>query len=231
MLLMLLLLPTGLFGQAYLVGFGYGLYPGKNANINYVIDRYNETRSYLDNEMEPMKTTRGLMLHGSYMYQNIAFNSTIAGRKAFSSAWGTDQSGKLVQRDLRLKTITWGFDMMVGYFPLYLGAGLAGGITTIASKVGEKSKINSLRFQRINLDPCVELPFFLTYIHSFDKEDESTLGLQFKGGVRFAVGRSDVYEMNKEINRNTYKSDPEHKLLSRNTVYEISMVLGFFGKE
>lgn len=231
MLLILLLLPGKIFAQMYFVGIGYGGFAGQYKNVNYVIDRYNETRNYLDNEMENIKTLSGLTWHGAYLGPMIYFDMDITGRRAYSMAYGIDNSGLLMQRNLRMKTTTWGANMGVGSFPVYLCAGLSGGMTQIATKIGQRNKIETLKYVRINRDAYADLPIFLTYLLPFKKEGKSSLGLQFKAGARIPLSKSDVSKMNEEINQATYRNDPGDRMLARHTNYEFTVILGFFGIE
>ena len=100
----------------YYRGIGYNAALLKSEGLDFVIDRYNQTRSYLDDKMEYCHYYDGPSFRSGLSYNHFFIDFGFTYRSCKVSASGIDASGVRQQRDLKNKWNT--FDLALG-----LGAG------------------------------------------------------------------------------------------------------------
>ena len=167
-LLMLLLLggcTMPVFSQ--IVGIGYNMSFTGLKGMNYVVQRYNETRTYLDKTMDEFKFMDGFTIDfGAVMskgaFIDLAFSKAVKNH----NAEGFDASNTLQQRQLRVAMVDWimglGFAMPAGETgSISFGGSLAFGRFKVKTRVGEKSSINKVDWEDIMREPIIRPGIFL----------------------------------------------------------------------
>jgi hypothetical protein len=124
-------------------------------SLNYVIDRYNETRSYLDVQMEQITYLDGMTLNwGVYAGPVLfGFGYTGGGQKRYGQ--GVDATSNLMRRDLKVKSRMFDMDLgvrminsSVGH--LTLGSTFIFSSFVVKTRVAEESQIKKTDWTKIN---------------------------------------------------------------------------------
>jgi len=215
-------------GQTFFqIGYNAG-FPDGLDSLNFIIDRYNDTRSYLDEEMkhvtysDGMSMSFGSMIKGTGIFFGIGY--TGAGKKIFAE--GTDNSSKLIRRELKVKSrifdIDLGFSIMnTDNLKILLGTSYSFGSFVVKGRVAEESAIRKEKWELYNdgNNLFFSLGMFLRIAMS--------AGLFIQPYFIFVPGdvfMNDVTEVNERINSNTYMNDPS-PLRVKNNMFGVKIGL------
>lgn len=213
--------------QSHFYGaFGYNLGFAKYDSLNYIIDRYNETRGYLDKQMDNLTFPNGFCLSIGGSNRAFLYDFSWVGRHRTVSAQGTDASNVLVQRDLKLRMNTFNMGMgVVGGNASKFGLGLSFdfGSMKIFTRVAPASEIKSEDFQLIQKELMVSSTFFLHILLGGGQG----AGLLLRPYVQLPYWRVDLWETNATINPNTWASDPGYQGV-RLTSFGVQIMLALY---
>lgn len=195
-------------GTAYF-GLGYNMSFFQSDGLDFVVDRYNETRTYLDEPMPYCRYFDGLSLHfggskGAFMVDGgFTFRSTIV------SASGTDASGIVQQRDLKDKWNT--FDLGLGAnigasdnFSLAIGINTGVDSEKSLTRADTPDNIGVANFEKVNSQYRIGFEPFIQFIIA----SEGGVGLKIRPYYSFSPVTTDYYDLNAYINPYTYAGDP-----------------------
>lgn len=212
------------------VGYNAG-FPTKLDNLNYVIQRYNETRPFLDVQMKEMSYLDGttLTIGGILGPLFVGIGYTGGGQKRYAE--GIDNTGILMRRDL--KCTMHAFDMDMGLVlrndadgALYLGGSFSFGGFAVKTRVAPESEIRQAEWQKINL-----LETTLFNLGIFVRFAFAQSGFYIQPYYMFTPGelfKNDMTDVNSYLNPNTYISDTTPLNVGCNTL-GIKCGFGFVG--
>lgn len=214
------------FAQLGYFSVGYNGNMFKSENLDFVIDRYNETRTYLDKTMDYPHYLDGLDLHiggGSKMLFDIGY----AWRGAEVSANGIDATGVDQQRDLKYKFGVWNFALAYNFlnstnFMLALGYNQTLGSEKIYTRVGPATDIENENYEDIikSFSPAAE--FFV----QIGVPLTESVGLLIKPYYHLNLVETDYGDVNRMINPATAAAD-DYELPSKPMGFGISVMAAF----
>lgn len=200
----LLLAQVGFFGMGYNVG--YGEFQG----FNYVVDRYNETRSYLTQEMDHVELTHGMSFDLGYAMPGFLGGMGLQYNRAKVSAIGIID-GEKVQRDLKIHALNIPFDFAIAIgeydFSWAPGIGFNFLLWKYLTRTGKPSKIDEVDYYKSSVDAGIHLKLFTKFI--FGGVSEDGWGLVVEPYYNLGVLGSEMWQMNQALNPNTYYNDPK----------------------
>jgi hypothetical protein len=202
---------SGIKAQVYF-GFGYNLGFAKMKGLNAIVDNYNNTRSWLDNEMGYFKKPNGFVVNmGMYGNSGGFVELTWVGRNQTNFASGVAPATNINgQRDLKLRmnTVNMGF----GFDFLYdeaIGFGIGGSIDfgkfKIMTRVADFDKIDQAEYADIIDEILIGSTIFAQF-----KIGSPALKLQIRPYYTFNWFETDITDVNETINSFTAGNDPSY---------------------
>lgn len=197
--------------QIFGFGFGYNLSFLNADSINFIIDRYNDTRSYLDVEMKHMNIFKGpsFTIQGSGgsgkvgLFFDIGRDWTRA--RAFAQ---TDTFGPLEHRDVRIKLDAWhiGFGLSFRGGPVVLSPGISIDIGTekAETRVGPADQVKKQDWSTVIADNNVYAALFCQVLLG---PRDGFVRLSLQPYYRFAVSDQQFWPLNEAINPATWFTD------------------------
>lgn len=193
---------------------GYGLGSAKIDSLNWVLNRYNETRNFLTEEMTEIKTHGGLCLHFGYENEKIGLiESGITWRTSQSSALGIDNSNILKRRDVRLTMHSIDLDYSYPVFNKFLsvapGIGNSFGALAMSTIVGTPSEVkNSVKkdYYEVQREFLYQCRLFLKL--SIGNFIGSMFKIELQPYYSISFGETDFAALNNEINAYSASGDP-----------------------
>ena len=195
-------------GSGIYLGAGYNLSFANNKGLNYFIDRYNQTRPYLDVRMDQIHLLQGPDFSLDFVASFLLFDFHWTGRHANVYSQATDAGGVLNQRDLKVRGNTFDVDfgfraVRLGPVHPFLGFGASFGSDKVFSRVYKVGEDEG-KFEKINAEPRLGLNTFLDVRVYFGKKGPS-LSLRPYYLVNFI--EASYYDLNEKLNPNTYYID------------------------
>lgn len=192
---------------------GYTLGKAKFDSLNYIIDRYNETRNFLDKEMDNITFPNGFAISFGGGGNHILYDFTWSGKHRTVSAQGVDGTGVLVQRDLKFRWNT--FNMGLGFVAggnSKIGAGFSfdAGSAKIFTRVGPADEVGSMDYTRVEKELLLGGSVFLHFLLGGGQGP----GLIVKPYYQFPYWRVDLLNVNSTINPSTYFNDSGNQATS-----------------
>lgn len=197
------------FSQTMNIGIGYNIGTHtKVGGLDYVVGRYNDTRSWLSNKMGKPGFFRGMSYSMDYYYRNSLMTFEWVGRKSDMTASGVSSNGDFT-RDYRFKMNSWNF-----------GLG-----SKMNKKSGAKGNYLGMDFCMIILKNYTRV--YKTGDHIPDYEQISDwdlslgispfiqhVGSRFTTKIYYQISflKNDYWESNRVINSATWSADPYDKL-------------------
>lgn len=135
--------------------FGYNVGYAQLGGLNYVTDRYNETRTWLTEEMNSFNLPNGFCVSLGGSTRRVMFDLTWVGRHMTRSASGIQPSnGKTGQREIkwRFNTFNFGLGVALGktkYSRFNIGVSFDFGNEKTFTRFGENGVFNPDEFQEI----------------------------------------------------------------------------------
>ncbi|MDP8221603.1 MAG: hypothetical protein P9X26_09665 [Candidatus Stygibacter frigidus] len=209
-ILLFLVLSYSIFAQVAYFGMGYNVSRGEYEGFNYVIDRYNETRDYLTDEMDHINLTRGMSFDLALAMPGFLIGAGLQYNRAKVEAIGLIDEQK-VQCDFKLHELNIPFDfaLAIGDDGFYFAPGV--GINCMfwryLSRSGEANKIEDYDYYKSIGSAGIHVKFFVKFI--FGGVEDSGFGLILEPYYNLGLLDSKMWTINEEINPNTYLNDPE----------------------
>jgi hypothetical protein len=199
-LFLCLLLVTPASAQFYYyLGGGYNGSVVENSGMNFVIDRYNNTRSWLDKEMEHITFQHGLSFSAGIVIAGLLMDINYVGRGGSSDASGNNGS-----RELEHSNNSWDFSFAaIVHSEEYFNLGL--GLTVDIGTTFTRTKNNTQTDWTEADDLLVGSTFFTQFFFLFSKE--SQIGLSIRPYYQLWYLDADYSDVNKAINPQTYGND------------------------
>ncbi len=214
-------------------GMGYNMSRFKLDNsINYVIDRYNQTRTgYLTKTMDNIHFTDGMALSFGFNNERFIYDLSYTGKRQTVSAQGNSTQNGNSQRDLRLKSKC--FSMGLGYallnsqtFSVSLCATIDMMNFKTETRVGEVSEIKKEDFEKISNDIDIGTTFYFQFLVGSARG--KGLALLVRPYYQFNYIKLNFYDVNERINPNTYYND-SYYLEGRPSNIGLSLMLAIYG--
>ncbi|PLW91978.1 MAG: hypothetical protein C0592_13130 [Marinilabiliales bacterium] len=190
-------------------------------DLNFVIDRYNETRNFLDVEMKNITFLDGKTYTLGERFGKYSFSIGYTGAGMKVKAEGVDNSGFLVQRQLKVKTSV--FDLCFSRDILQMenavlefGAGLHYGRFKIKTRVDYKEDIRKADWVYIN-----DSDKQMFAISAFLKYSLFRPGFFIQPYLQYTPGDfsvKDITGLNEAINPYTWSGDPSPLEVSNTTI-------------
>jgi hypothetical protein len=211
------------FHFGYNAGFPLGL-----DSLNFVIDQYNGTRTYLDEPMKKINFLDGFTFGFGGIFEpgfyNVGFSVGVQRR----FAEGVDISNVLVRRELKVNMTTFDFDFGLALCDvekgaIFLGGSICLGGFTVKSRASAASEIRDQDWVRINPNHGLVFTcgFFLRFIIG-------NPGIFIQPYYQFTPGAifyNDMTEVNEYLNPNTAVNDPS-PLNIKNHTFGIKVGIG-----
>lgn len=190
--------------QVYIYG-GYGTSYPRLDNLNYVLERYNDTRNYLTSEMEPFRSLNGFSMTFGTAFVGFDFGIGYLNRSEKRFAEGTVQ-GADYRRDL--KATMNAFEMHTGGSFNVGKGGFAIGVRLEIGQIKVKTKITE---NGSTSDP--DWSIAMEDIHSsagpYVRIHLGKSGLALEPYFMWPLFETNVADLNRAINPNTYQNDPD----------------------
>lgn len=193
----------------YTLGYNAG-FPTGLEQLNFVIQRYNDTRTYLTEPMKKINYLDGFTftMGGVVDIIFVDFGYTAGVQRRYAEG---PVSGVIMRRDLKVSSHV--FDMNFGFCSadpnkggFYFGASMNIGKLSIKSRVSELETIKSEKYYQIN--PYDDLIFTMGI---FMKICIKNPGIYIQPYFQFPLSHifdSDMAGVNEVLNPNTYENDP-----------------------
>ncbi|MBC8172337.1 MAG: hypothetical protein H7X71_00400 [Chitinophagales bacterium] len=208
-ILILLLLQYKAHAQGAYFGMGYNTTFAGADELDFVINRYNETRNYLDMEMELPHFQDGFVLHIGIHAGAFLLDVGYTGRSAKVSATGTDVTGTHQQRDFKTKmnSIDIGLGGVLAQnsdLAFALGINTAMGNEKSQTRSGLSDDINTIDYLDIDKSFTIAFEPFMQFIFS-PTED---LAFIIKPYYHMRLMKIDYAPVNAAMNPSTAGNDP-----------------------
>lgn len=190
-------------------GLGYNASYLKSEGLDFVIDRYNETRPYLTTIMPYNRYYDGITAHFGGAANYFAYDIGFTYRSSVVSASGIDGSGIEVQRDLKNKWNTWDFSMGINLGnsdtkALTIGINTALDSEKSLTRSDTPDKIGVANFAKVNSAFKIGFEPYIQLILA----TEEGFGILLKPYYSWTPVKTDYSELNQYINPYTYINDP-----------------------
>ena len=233
-LLVFMFLIASMVARAQMGFFGGGanLSLAKSDALDFIVQRYNETRTdcnifCLSGQMEDFRNISGMCFGlGWVTGGGMAFDFTWSGRNDVVHAEGTPPGFSEQQRDVKLRANS--FDLGIGYTspegtvrPGILVSTDLGAVKTF-TRAGDKTNISSVEYENTMDD--LSLGFTLSGNLYFVFGDGG-IGFMLRPYYQFAVFDTDFYDLNAAINSATYINDDLESQIGRLSNYGLKIML------
>ncbi|MCF7912083.1 MAG: hypothetical protein K9M99_06125 [Candidatus Cloacimonetes bacterium] len=212
LILLFLVLASNLFSQVAYFGIGYNVSRGEYEGFNYAIDRYNETRDYLTDEMDHINLTHGMSFEVGYAAPGFLCGMAIQYNRAKVEAKGIINDQK-IQRDLKLHELNIPFEFAIpsgeNGFAFAPGIGLNLMLWKYLTRTGEVNEIDDKEYYESFPDVGMHAKLFIKFI--FGGVEDSGIGLVVEPYYNLGFLDSEMWTLNEMLNPNTYSNDP-HKV-------------------
>jgi hypothetical protein len=215
----------------YTLGYNAG-FPTGLEQLNFVIQRYNDTRTYLTEPMKKINFLDGFTftMGGVVDVVFVDFGYTAGIQRRFAEG---PVSGTIMRRDLKVSSHL--FDFNFGFCladpnksGIYVGASMNIGKFSIKTRVSEKETIKSENYVQINPDD--DLFFTLGVFMKFCIKNP---GIYIQPYYQFPMSHifdSDMTDVNEILNPYTYENDPS-PLNINNGTFGVKIGFSMLSKE
>jgi len=186
------------------IGIGYGIGTHiKAGGIDFVLDRYNETRSYLSKTMDKPRFFYGFNYSIEGVNGKRLMTFEWVGRKSIMYAEGTDALNVTRRRDVQLKvnTFNWGFGRKLGVSGsakgLYWGGDFIVGTNKQYTRIYE-SNATPPKFAKVDWGINMGVAPFVYLISN---------RLSTKFYIQFLALKQNYWDLNRAINPGTWSGD------------------------
>lgn len=215
-------------------GIGYNLSSGKIDPLDYVISRYNETRSYLTKKMESPSGLKGMSFSMGFYTSSVLidFEYTVK-RSSIISAEGTT-GGSEKRRELKIygKSFNTGVNYILYLkdFNIMPGLSFDWNFMPVESRVYDVNDPNPPDFEIASaetgtsfsnsswqISPNVHIDYLMS----------ENFVLSLKPYYSIGLTKLDYTYLNKNLNNTTYQNDPEDKTSSSFSSFGILLKLKY----
>ncbi len=196
---------------------GYNMFFSTPDGLNYIVDRYNETRPFLTEEMEHFSYLDGFTYHFFGGLANFLVEAGYDHRSQTRFARGIDASGFNQERQLRMVLNTGNLGLAYSFIAdedAFVSAGVRSNIgpLRIKTRIGSEDEVGDLEWEEIYDDIYMDFEFNLKLVmQGFSIEPYYTVGLD-----SFSDMVHNLQEVNQALNPNTHQNDPETISLKAN---------------
>ncbi|MEM9667183.1 MAG: hypothetical protein AAF970_19825 [Bacteroidota bacterium] len=200
------LLPWGAHAQYYQADLGYNGHLMSPDGLSFVVDRYNETRSFLTSELDAFNYFDGITGSLGMSVEGIYVEAGYNGRAQRRSAQGTI-SGTVQRRDLHVRE--GGFFFGVGFSMMgnnakngvIVGMRVEAGRLRVRTRTGAAETIGGVEWQEAHSSPNTLIsPFMKVVLGGINVEPYYAFDL--------LGSTTAVTQVNRAINPATYRDDP-----------------------
>ncbi|MEO0899123.1 MAG: hypothetical protein AAFY71_22110 [Bacteroidota bacterium] len=199
---------TSSFGQGIWLKGGLITQFSRPNGLNYVVDRYNETRSFLTTEMKPFNNLNGYSYGFMVNVENLFFEASYDHRSQNRFARGIDATNQEVERQIRASINSFGFGfgygVIDGGFGFAIGGRANAGPLRVRTKIGTINEVRSLGweeddvFNQLHIDLDLNIKLILRY-----------LVIEPYYSIQLVAQTNNMAEVNEQLNPNTFQNDPE----------------------
>jgi len=198
---------TSLSAQTGYFSFGYNGNMFQSEKLDFVIDRYNETRTFLDVTMEYPHYLDGFDIHAGGGKQ-VIFDFGFSWRSSYVHASGVDASGINQQRDLKYKFGAFDIALAVNVTgdaetKLAIGYNQTLGSEKVYSRVAPVEEVENTDYEKMLIDFNPGGDVFLQLLLPFSGSG----GLIIKPYYHFSYGKTDYAPLNNTLNPATAGAD------------------------
>lgn len=213
----------------FYAGIGYNISFYQSEGLDFVIDRYNETRPYLTTTMPYARHFDGITMHIGGATNSFIYDFGYTQRACTVTALGVDISGEEVRRDVKSKWNTYDIGLGVSLgnsdkfaFMLGVNTGInsekADSRSAVSDNIGVARYTTVVKKFKVGFEPFVQL--LLT--------SDNGLGILFKPYYTWTPTETNYADLNAYINPFTYTADPL-EINGKLTGYGLSIMLIGFG--
>lgn len=190
-------------------GIGYNAALLKSEGLDFVVDRYNETRPYLTTQMPHPQYFDGISIHGGVGKGALLLNFGYTQQSCVVSASGIDATGVEIQRDLKDKwnTIDVGLGVNLGNSEtkaLALGVNFGLNSEKSLTRSDIPDDIGKANFEQVQKQFKIGISPFLQFIVASD----GGAGLLIRPYYAWSPVKTEYSELNGFINPYTAVGDP-----------------------
>lgn len=203
-LMIIFLSPVFAFSQYANLGLGYNVgIHASNKGMNYVLDRYNETRSYLAATMGKPSVFRGMTYYMDIYLGKRIFDFDLTYNKSYCFAEGVDNTQSLVHRDIRFKATScamgYGKKVISGKRAMGIYIGVDGNIMFLKVAT-RKYTVGQFKPEYVEVQDDVNLGLtpFVQWVGN---------RISTKAYLRVLLLNNSYYYLNRTINPGTYVKD------------------------
>jgi hypothetical protein len=215
----------------YWLGFGFNMsrFNMKNG-LNYVIDRYNDTRPFLSDEMHHVHYADGLAFSMGTNVDRFMIDFGYNGKIKTVSAKGNYGAGNM-QRDIRFKNKVYSIGMGYAFAntrnaSIVFGCSFDFGRLKIDTRVDETNKIEDAKYSSIINDLSVGNTFFMQFFVGAGRHGGVALIIRPYYSINYL--KYDFSTVNEAINPATYLNDP-YTLEGGISNFGLSIILALYG--
>lgn len=221
LILVCLIFTVGKVRSQFWAGIGYsGAAPLATKNLNYVIDRYNQTRPWLTNAMQKFNYFDGLTFRVGVWNQKHFYDiGYTGGSQRVSSLGSPPPNGVEKRRDLKASFNSWNFSFGKSINSqeknnIALGISINYGRIRVKTRYDSPEDIKRADYGDIIKKGMATVGFFGRWMIADP-------GFTIEPFINFSVigsGKADAYDVNKRINPDTYTADPSSLKFRASTV-------------
>lgn len=228
-LLSIVLVVVSLSAQSQILGFrhAYSFNFTSLKGLNQVVDNYNETRSWLDQEMKDFGLLDGYAVGFTAGGYSAWIDLEFSGRGQKRKAFGTDLFGNFGTRSLKLKNNTMALTIFGVATDETFAAGF--GLRTEFGNNKLKTKIeyegNDPEWEVVQRDLTVKVGPSIRLINFVS----SALDISLTGYFVFGLLKTNHTEADIKLNNTFYNYEKQDKFESNNNTFGIQISVGFLG--
>lgn len=229
----LLLLSLLSFAQLLYLSAGSNLSFTNCAPLDFVVQRYNDTRTYLSDPMDEFDNISGVGITAGMLTEDgLLFEMRWAGRNQVVSAQGIPAGETLQERDLKLRANSYGigigYAMPKGNFRPGLDASIDFGAVKTYTRTGQASEVSGTGYDEITNEINIGATMAGNIFILFNKDQ--TWGILLKPYYQYYFSKNDFSELNAAINPNTAIDDDPEAQVGKLNNYGVMMLLVLGGK-
>lgn len=216
------------FKADYYLAVGYNYNSNFGDPLDYIVDRYNETRtSILSKQMNKASNFTGMSFSMGGYFSNILFDIEYVYKYSSTMSAEAPSGGITQKRELKVfgKSLNLGFNYVLGKNNFYAmpGFSLDFNFMPVESRIYNINNTEPPAYEVISesgggsfsnsvfmISPNVHLDYLMN----------KNLCISFKPYYSFSIGELDYSQLNQTLNPNTYQNDPAS---------ETSSKIGYFG--
>jgi hypothetical protein len=211
------------------IGLGYNMCPVQAKALNVVIDRYNETRTYLSKEMGHVHFMDGISFNSSATIGVIMFDFNYNKKVSIVSAQGDGGYG-MSQRDIKIKDGNIGLGLGIHVFEMNpaiaIGFSADIGMLSFKTRAGSPDEIRKYDFEEFEYSLTSGMSFWVQLLYASNDEG---LGFSIRPYYHFDFLPYNYEWFNQGINPDTYYYDRYDQTGKINHI-GIQLILNYYKK-